>query len=234
MLGEFNLNIKPKKRPRQRETKRYKILIERLKDAKTNDQYQYKIKKKLLGRTRTNEIEDLWSNYKEAILESANESCGKKAIGGTNRRTAWWNDQIKLKVKQKKEAWKKYLLTRAIDDLQQYKKLTIEAKNEVRLSKQNQWEEFGNKLEHNFRENQKLFWGAVKRCRRENKCPTRHVKDKNGEIIKENEKILEVWKDYFQNLHNSNTNSETDRDSEYQCNDTNSEKETEDEVTMVD
>ena len=217
VLGEFNLNIKPKRKI-VKETKRKKIRIEKLKEENTKREYHNKIKKKLLGRTRTTELEDIWSIYKEAILESANETCGEKFIGGTNKRTAWWNGIVKLKVKQKKEAWKKYLATKNINDFEQYKQLRTEVKNEVRLSKQNQWEEFGNKLEQNFRENQKLFWGAVKRCRQENKCPTRHIKDKNGQVIKDNDKILEVWKDHFQNLHNfddsDNNSSETNEDSD--------------------
>ena len=71
-------------------------------------------------------------------------------------------------------------------------------------SKQKQWEIFGEKLEENFRENQKLFWGAVKRCRRGNECPIKHVENKQGDVVKNNDEILEVWREYFESLHNPN------------------------------
>ena len=233
LVGEFNLNLNIKtKVPKQKETKRYKIKIEEFQNNDNKIKYQKKIKRKFTGRTRTEELEEIWSIYKEAITESASEVCGMKIIGGTNKRTAWWNDRVKLKVKEKKEAWKKYLASKTEKDLELYKTKRKEAKNEVKLSKQTQWEIFGEKLEQNYRENQKLFWGAVKRCRRGNNCPIKHVKDKQGEVVKDNDKILDVWKEYFQNLHNSNDmNHNVDIDSpNNNCSDND---ENEEEITMT-
>ena len=98
----------------------------------------------------------------------------EKMIGGQNKRTAWWNNEVKQKVKAEKVAWKKYLASQKSIDLDLYKTKRKEVKEEVRKSKQHQWEKFGEKLEENFRENQKLFWGAVKRCRRGNKSIIKH------------------------------------------------------------
>ena len=186
-------------------------------------------------------MEKLWIEYKETVIQGAEETCGHKTICGPSKRTAWWNDEVKQKVKEKKVAWKKYLATKRNEDREDYRTKCQKAKEEVQKSKQRQWEMFGEKLEDNFKENQKLFWGAVKRCRRGNQCPTRHVKNNQGVLIKDDEKILEVWKEYFQSLHNQinnshmadNGNTEMNGNSDNDSNDELTENQEEDyEITM--
>ena len=107
----------------------------------------------------------------------------------------------------------------------------------VKISKQNQWQKFGEKLENNFRENQKLFWGAVKkRCRRGNPCPVKHIKNKQGKIVKDEDEILETWKEYFQNLHNNDDNSDNSNSDDNDNGDTNlsiPEQDIDSEITML-
>ena len=207
VVGKFNLALKIKPKNKQKEPKRYKLKVEELRDVNTKSTFQNIIKRKLEdSRTEIDveDIESIWSIYKKAITESAHDVCGRKVIGGNKKRTAWWNDIVKQKVKEKKDAWKKYLANKSREDMEAYKLKRKEAKDEVRKSKQKQWEIFGEKLEENFRENQKLFWGAVKRCRRGNQCPIKHVKNKQGDVVKNNDEILEVWREYFESLHNPN------------------------------
>ena len=99
--------------------------------------------------------------YKKAITESTHDVCGNKVIGGNKKRTAWCNDIEKQKVKGKKDAWKKYLANKSREDMEAYKLKRKEAKDEVRKSKQQ----------------------AVKRCRRGNQCPIKHVKNKQGDVV---------------------------------------------------
>ena len=208
-MGKFNLALKTQTK-KHKEPKRYKLNLEKLRNIDTQTLYENLIKQKIKGMQKDltdleiDDVEKNWSIYKKAITESANEVCEKKAIGGNKKRTAWWNDIVKLKVKEKKDAWKKYLATKSNEDIEAYKLKRKEAKDEVKKSKQQQWEIFGVKLEENFRENKKLFWGAVKRCRRGNQCQIKHVKNKEGDVIKDSDAILEVWRDYFEKLHNPN------------------------------
>ena len=205
VIGKFNLSIKYKTRT---EPKKFKINIKDLKNKEAKEAYQKLIDKKLkkLMPATKEDTESLWSVYKKVITDSANKICNWKVIGGQNKRTAWWNNVVKQKVKEKKDAWKQYLASKDINDLNIYRTKRKEAKDEVIKSKQQQWEQFGEKLEENFRENQKLFWGAIKRCRRGNQNSTKYVKNKQGDIVKDKDKILEVWKDYFQSLHNMDNN----------------------------
>ena len=212
VVGIFNFSNRVKVTT-HKEPRRYKTKVEKLKDVRSKINYQTIIKGNLYNRTETEELEEEWSTYKKVLVDSANEVCGKKTIGGNFKGTAWWNDKVKLKVKEKKEAWRKYLTTKNQEDYELYKIKRKETAKEVKQSKQNQWEIFGEKLEENYRENQKLFWGAVKRCRQGNKCQQKHVKNNQGEVVKDQDKILQIWKEYFHNLHNSNS-IEQDEDSD--------------------
>ena len=77
------------------------------------------------------DIEALWTRYKETLKQTANEICGRKKIGGPRKRTAWWNGGVKSKLKQKKLAWKKYLSTKSPEDKELYILKRNEAKEEV-------------------------------------------------------------------------------------------------------
>ena len=205
------MNILPKQKDKKSKmSKRSKLMVEKLKDTLTQLAYQNSIKAKLEQQTATESLEHLWLKYKNALNESANEVCGRKIIGGNKKRTAWWSEEVKRKVKEKKDAWKKYLASKNLEDYEIYKVKRKAAKEEVRKSKQNEWEKFGEKLEKDFNDNQKLFWGAMKRCRKGNSSSARHVKNSNGEMVKDEDEILDTWKEYFQNLHNVSGESNTD------------------------
>ena len=206
VLGTFNLTLKSKPQEKKEPIRRT-IKIEDLKNINTKLDYQTRIDR-MLRETQITNIEQAWSLYKGVLTESAREVCGSKTIGGRAKRTAWWNDNVKQKVKEKKEAWKKYLRSKSIEDMEKYRTKRKEACEEVKKSKQQQWEKFGEKLEENFRENQKLFWGAIKRSRRGNQCPVKHIKNEDGDVIKAEKDILDRWREYFEKLHNPNTNTE--------------------------
>ena len=191
-------------------SKRTKLRVEKLREDDTKTKYQKTIKTyietKLNEAENSEDIESVWEDYKEMIIKSAREVCGIKVIGGSKKMTAWWNEGVKAKIKEKKDAWKKYLSSKRPEDKENYKIKRQAAKEEVLKSKQMQWQKFGETLEQNYRENQKLFWGAIKRCRRGKACPVKHVKNSEGEIVKQEDQILETWRQHFEKLHNVNAN----------------------------
>ena len=109
---------------------------------------------------------------------------------------------MKTKVQEKKIAWKKYLQTRRPEDKREYFKRRNIAKEEVQKAKQEQWQEFGKRLQESYQGNKKLFWGAMKSMRKTKRCPIRQIKNENGEIVKEENEILQTWRKYFEELHN--------------------------------
>ena len=212
-----------------------KLKIEDLKDPAVKLAYQNTLRIKLDNTDIENEqdIEKAWELYRNSLLESANNVCGRKVVGGARcKRTQWWNEDVRKIVKEKKLAWKRYLVSKSTEDFELYKTKRKQASEEVKRSKQLQWEKFGEKLEDNFRENQKLFWGAVKRSRQTTQSPNKHIKNNHGEIIKERGKILETWKDYFQTLHNPNITIDNEDSSTYDESNNDDSNSEDDEITM--
>ena len=235
VLGKFNLSIKFKRKV-QTEKKKTKIKIEDLKDPTVKEAYKAIIRSKLRDTSELQEVEDIesaWRIYKNTLTEAAEEVCSQKTIGGKEKRTQWWNEEVKQKVKEKKEAWKKYLNSKSQEDLENYRNKRKIASEEVKRSKQIQWEKFGEKLENNFQENQKLFWGAIKRSRQTNQCQNRKIINSNGEVIKDNNQILETWKNYFKTLHNPIVGNENETIPEENDPIDNTDDNEEDNISMV-
>ncbi|XP_050511411.1 uncharacterized protein LOC126887736 isoform X2 [Diabrotica virgifera virgifera] len=67
-------------------------------------------------------------------------------------------------------------------------------------NKDRTWVEFGNKLTGKFGENQKLFYNTLKSMRKPKPNTLKNVKDKNGNILTEENEIMERWREYFEEL----------------------------------
>ena len=63
-------------------------------------------------------------------------------------------------------------------------------------AKKKSWEEFGKEIEESFHENNKNFWTPVKHLRGNMRKKVRSVKDKNGQLLTNTDKILETWSEH--------------------------------------
>ena len=54
-------------------------------------------------------VKQMWSEFKEVILNTAGEICGTTKIYKRKKQTSWWSEEVKkqIKVKQKKNMWSK-------------------------------------------------------------------------------------------------------------------------------
>ena len=58
------------------------------------------------------DIEKEWLLFRSAIISSAAESCGRKRLrmaGDSEKRTPWWNQEVKEAIRAKKDAFKAWL-----------------------------------------------------------------------------------------------------------------------------
>ena len=59
--------------------------------------------------TSTEDIETEWCLFQTAVIASATNCCGRKRVGGTKsseKRTPWWNQEVKEAIRAKKVAYK--------------------------------------------------------------------------------------------------------------------------------
>ena len=92
-----------------------------------------------------------WSYSRTAMISSAFESCGQKRLrmaAGKEKKTPWWNQDVKKAIRAKKGAFKALLQNRSSSDLQnRYSKVRKDAAQAVKMCKGRSWEEFGRRLD---------------------------------------------------------------------------------------
>ena len=155
-------------------------------------------------RNENENIENAWRTFKNVILQAATEVCGVTKVGNKTKRTPWWNDEVKKAIKEKKEAWKKCLNTKTVEDRNIYKQKRDQARDILKEAKQQSWEKFGNTIEENFRNNKKCFWNIVKGLRQNKGRQVRNIRSSEGKVENEEKRILEVWKEFYERKFDEN------------------------------
>ena len=80
-------------------------------------------------------------------------------------------------------------------------------KKVVTLEKQKSWEEFGKNMEESYKGNQKLFYKVIKSARKGNQRQGETIKNIEGQLLRDKEKIMCRWKEYFEGLLMNSGNS---------------------------
>lgn len=165
-------------------------------------QYETEITRKIETETalRRNNVEEKWNYLKKIIIETTKEICGISRNNNKRKQTAWWTENIKQKIKIKKQCWKNYLNNKTTKNYESYKTARKQVKEIVINEKRNKWKEFGEKMERDSKGNQKLFYKTLKTLREDKKTDTKYIKDKTGEILKKDKEIMKRWREYFQEL----------------------------------
>ena len=91
----------------------YRIKWEALEDKEVRKQFASSISSKFRQLPDVSEdIEREWLLSRSAIISSAAESCGQKRLrveGDSEKRTPWWNQEVKEAIRAKKDAFKAWL-----------------------------------------------------------------------------------------------------------------------------
>ena len=104
--------------------------------------------------------------------------------GDSEKRTPWWNQEVKEAIRAKKDAFKAWLQDRSSSDLQsRYTEARKAATSAVEKSKEKSWEEFGRRLDSNYFSVYKVFWQTICRLRGKRSSVTYSIKDSAGNIL---------------------------------------------------
>ena len=135
------------------------------------------------------------------------ETSGKISTAG-RRETWWWNQEVQEKLKDKRNAKKVWDTIRDDASKLAYKTARKQAKREVAKARNKAYEELYEKLETKQGENE-LFKIAKQRNRQSKDVQqVRVIKSKTGEILMEEEKVKQRWKEYFDDLLNQKNRRE--------------------------
>lgn len=203
------LNIKREKGKKPDTRKRIKIW--KLKGQKVKE-YRDKVKEKYNSNTST--VEEHWCTLKTAVLEAATEVCGcTKGGKHQGKETWWWSEEVQEKIKKKKESFKAWQRGGSEDLREAYKEAKRETKKVVAKAKEEAWADWYDNMETE--EGEKMIY-KVARQRAQSRQDIGEVaviKDKNGELLTDEEEIKGRWGEYFNQL----LNVENDREVLEEC-----------------
>ena len=199
LLGKFNLESP--ERPRR--IIRERIAVEKLKE----EQVVNTLKEKIRTCKPNNEevfggVEEEWKNFKDNIKRCARETLGVKRMGGRKKRTAWWTDDVSLAVKEKTEAFRKWMKRRSPETRLEYVEKRNRAEELKRIAKEQSWERIGEQLRQDMRGTKKLIYNISRKFKKGEAAASHAVKDKDGILQVEPERVQNRWREYYSELYN--------------------------------
>jgi Reverse transcriptase (RNA-dependent DNA polymerase)/Endonuclease-reverse transcriptase len=196
-----------------RKQKKKSIKVYKLREKEIAEKYKNQTEKEIYEKKNTirySTTEEMWEILKTTILKAAADVCGITITGGNKKRTKWWNVNIQEQVKVKKQKWKEYLKEKTAESYEIYKNQRKCVKDLVMKAKEEEWEEFGEKLEKDSKGNQKLFFRVIKTLRKQKISNALQIKNKQGDIKRGDKEIMDRWREYFEELLNVENTQEVD------------------------
>ena len=172
----------------------------KLKDSKVNSKFKMDVIESgiLSG-------QEVWQRIAEMIRSIARKELGEtsgKVSPAGRQETWWWNQEVQEKLKDKKKAKKAWDTIRDDASKLAYKTAIKQAKREVAKARNKAYEELYEKLETKEGENEVFKIAKQKNRQSKDVQQVRVIKSKTGEILMEEEKVKQRWKEYFDNLLN--------------------------------
>ena len=178
-----------------------KIKWWRLKEENLKIQFREKV---LSERRLLENVQEWWEANSTVIVRAGQEvfgmTTGRRPPG--DKETWWWNDEVKDAIRAKKEAKKKWDASGRQEERDIYRQANKEAKKEVARSKAHAMDEVYKELETP--EGERKIYRIAKARDKSAKDFTqiRQIKDEQGVVLWEHDKIIERWKGYYGNLLN--------------------------------
>ncbi|CAG9108979.1 unnamed protein product [Plutella xylostella] len=208
-------------RPQVSTTNLERIKVKKLQDDVVSEEYRRSLKENLESTNilDENDLEEKWKCLKDNLVNTAVKLCGvNKRKKSGKRELTWWDDECKKVVNEKKMAWLDLLSKKANNRMQgnkgmedemkefreKYVLLKKKVKEVIERKKKALKDECDRKFSDNFRANIKLFWKLVRKARGKSENTNLDViRDENGDVLNDENKVLKRWKEYFESLFES-------------------------------
>ena len=116
-------------------------------------------------------------------------------------RKEWWDDDCKEEIQEKNKAREKAMQIKTRATYEAYNQKRKEANKTCRNKKKSWMNNRINQLEDNFKKNDtRKFFKDVQNMKRQETGIPSICKDDKGNILAQQTKVLERWKEYFENI----------------------------------
>ena len=204
-LVEAKVEVAKDWRCRKGGCKREVVKVEELEKKEKEREYQEKVRVEYekVRELEVGSVEGEWTAFRDGVLRSASDVCGRRRVGGYMRKgSEWWNDEVRKVVGEKRKAFEEWLRCKTAVAYDRYRVKRMEVKRAVRDAKRGADWRWGQKLGENYERNKKMFWKEVKRVRKGESRREEAVKDENGELLVEGGAVRKRWAEYFERLLN--------------------------------
>ena len=197
-----------------------KCKVWKLREPEIQQAFEAKVRTEWENKVVDNgDVEVMWGGLKKCLLDAADEICGKTRGKQRHNETWWWNAEIAELLKEKRRLFKLYYQSkrqskgRSRKDMRVYEAGVIAAKKKYdegkraakrAISKAQEVErrKFGERLDE---EDEKgTVFRVAKQIVRNNRdvVGAGCVKDTDGRIVIDEEKMMEVWRAHYEKLSN--------------------------------
>jgi len=172
-------------------------------------------------RRERNGVEEIWTELKGCLIEGSDKVCGKTKQATRHKETGWWDDTVKKAIDEKRRLyilWKEEKKAPAncqkgqkagkglirTEKERAYHLANKESKRAVYKAKDAHRLKFVEELEKEWQKGKGNVYRTVKQTLRKNVdivgggC----IKDRNGNVVVEEDATMAVWKEYYEKLLN--------------------------------
>ena len=149
----------------------------------------------------------MWDVVADCIRRAAKETLGLSRGGGNRMEGAWWwNEEVKAKVKAKKEAYAEFMSSSSEDERAHkrigYKAAKKVARRAVAVAKSQAFDRLYHRLETKEGEKEVFKLARVRERKTRDLGVVRCIKDEDGKVLTEDAEIKERWQRFFAKLLN--------------------------------
>ena len=125
-----------------------------------------------------------------------------------DKETWWWDEEVQESIRKKRLAKKRWDIQRDEESKQEYKEMRREAKKEVAKAKSKAYDELYEGLDT--KEGEKTLYRLARQRHQAGKDvqQVRMMKDKDGNVMTDEESVLRIWKEYYMGLMNEENERE--------------------------
>jgi hypothetical protein len=199
LLCKLEFNDKLTKWQKQRVSDR--CCLWKLKEEGTRAKFRDEIKVVADKRTNGN-VDSMWTEFRECLITTADKTCGRAKRKNKKRVTWWWNKEVSDVVKRKRKLYRVAHRTKTDEDREAYNTAKREAKIAVAKAKESESRRYGEMLDKE--DGRKNIFRIAKQMVNQNKdvIGSSYIKGKDGNIITDESKVRQTWKEYFDKLLN--------------------------------
>ena len=178
-----------------------KCRVWKLKEEEIHMKFKEKFQSKAESRVADN-VESLWKTLKDSLLNVADEVCGRTKGPPRHRVTWWWNDDVAKAVDEKRRRFRIWKKSKTENDRASYCLAKRNACRAVYVAKSDEQRLFGETVDKAFEK------GTVFRIAKQIVAKNRDVvgagcvKEIDGKVVTDKDKVKERWKNYFEKLLN--------------------------------